>query len=112
MKYYGRIKINLNYDKALAKSRKFNYPSLSASILFNIGQVLLEQSNYDKALNTFLESYDMALNFNNFIILSEIENHIGLIYFQNKQFDKAMEYYIWKIFLHQAKLREKIARKK
>lgn len=81
------------YDKALAKSRKFNYPSLSASILFNIGQVLLEQSNYDKALNTFLESYDMALNFNNFIILGEIENHIGLIHFQNKQFDKAMEYY-------------------
>ncbi len=81
------------YEKALAKAKKFNYTSLSASILFNIGQVLLEKNNYHKALKIFFESYDIAIEFNNFILLGEIENNIGFIHFKNKEFDKAMEYY-------------------
>lgn len=94
------------YKKALVKAKEFNYESLASSILFNMGQVMLDKKNYDKALTLLLESYSVALELENPILQGEIENHIGLTYFKNENYKKAMEFYD-KALLHLEKVNNK-----
>lgn len=90
----------LQYDKAyeyfelaLEKSSACNYTFSYACILANLGLALISESRFKDAKINFENSYRIALELNDTLLLGEIESQLGFIYYQENNFSKAMKYY-------------------
>ncbi len=77
-------------NRALGLAEKLGEDDLKASILNNIGLVLMYKKEFDKALSYFEESLKLQTNE---IEKAFIYNNIALIYFSKKNYDKSIEYY-------------------
>ena len=81
------------YEQALEKSRACNYTFAYSNILTNLGLALISESRFKDAKINFENSYSLALKLKDTLLLGEIETQLGFIYYQENNFDKAMEYY-------------------
>lgn len=98
---YGDVKFHLNevvqansyYIQALAISDKVNNPPLKASILRNIAKVYAYNSQYAQALDAYLKALSIYEIYAPRIQLMDMYKEISDIFFNNKDYQKALYYF-------------------
>lgn len=91
---YGRLEDNQKrieyYSKALKISKKHNLDRIK-SILFNLGNVMLNQGNYEEALKYYNEAYGFSLNDQDYSSMSGQLAAIANVYLKQKKYDLSIK---------------------
>ncbi|MEO9870884.1 tetratricopeptide repeat protein [Ekhidna sp.] len=82
------------FEQALTLSERMKYRKGIMEALLGIGKTLRNVSKWDEAIPPLLRCIEMAdLNMGDSIIVATSYNHLGNIYSDQNQFEKALDYY-------------------
>ncbi len=89
-------KIHKKYDLALEyynKSLSYVGEKEKATVLFNLGNVHRSKKDYNQASQLYLKALELAIDRNDLHRQVKINNRLGLLYSDLKEFEKARSYY-------------------
>jgi serine phosphatase RsbU (regulator of sigma subunit)/Tfp pilus assembly protein PilF len=81
-------------DKALERAEAADYEKGKAKSMHVLGMVMMNQGNYEKALNYYFRSLKISNKLNDKNAISTSSNNIGMVYWNQGKYDKALEYYL------------------
>jgi len=94
LRFYKADSLLITSKKALSHSAKINYQKGHIDALFNIGNYYSDKGNQDKAISTYLEALQTAINNNLTFLQIKIYKSLGTQYYFKDDYGKAIEEYL------------------